>query len=554
MDLLITIVTLLVAIYAVIPRERQLDLRLRINPFDRVLVLTGSLAILYLEFYAFCSSRGWGFPRSWPTGVTPRHAMYLVMLGVAIFLWVRIRFSHLTRGKIQQFRELVEQLYWSESFSELLTLVQEHLKELFRIHDSHFFLIRLRGRLESFSGHRLDLGELVERFQNASGQPRDTAAPKKTNQLLHRLRSLGVSVARPLASTAAKFLPDDTRAQGTARDIIRGIFLSPRFVAALVRTRPYLGLEIIREAAHCQERFEFVDVYLTELMRATQSALYGELRNNQNCDKYRYHLSGSNRLLYFFLADIRIAKDNGIYKPIGEFAIAHLHEIGRDNESDPYNLAMTDFEEVGAWRSPLFAAIRFFDIMVKEGLFQGIDWHMWLYYTPHFVEGIARNYRVVDPAADPTAEWPIRYSFLLYQVFSAMRDWVMGLEDVPRGQANAALRSTHTDLENGNIPKSSILALAQCSRHVLESDQIGDRLKQSLMDIVFGLYFDLRAEADFEGYATVLRKALSAGGLYRRCPDAKYHDALVRALEAEKSEYFIKHPQNHVEELEASLS
>jgi hypothetical protein len=162
-------------------------------------------------------------------------------------------------------------------------------------------------------------------------------------------------------------------ARGIARDIIRGILLSPRFVNPLVRTRPYFGLEIIREAARCQERFDFVDVYLTELMRDTQSALYAELRNNQNCDTYRYRIPDSNRLLFFFMSDIRVAEGNGIYKPIGDFTVAHLHEISRDHESDPYNLAMTDFEKVGAWRSPLFAAIRFFDIMVREGLFQGIE-------------------------------------------------------------------------------------------------------------------------------------------------------------------------------------
>lgn len=114
MDLLITIITLLVAVYAVIPRVRQLDLRLRINVLDRLLVLVGSFAILYLEFNEFCSTRGWVVNKPWPTGITPRHAMYLVMFAVTLILWVRIRFSRLTRGKIQEFRELVEQLYWSE--------------------------------------------------------------------------------------------------------------------------------------------------------------------------------------------------------------------------------------------------------------------------------------------------------------------------------------------------------------------------------------------------------------------------------------------------------
>ncbi|MFZ0636668.1 MAG: hypothetical protein WA755_09160 [Candidatus Acidiferrales bacterium] len=519
MDLLITIFALLVAIYAVIPRERQLDLRLQIGLPDRVLVSVGSLAILYLEFNEFCTVHGWTFKGPWPSGITPRNAMYLVMAAVTIILWIRIKFSRLTKGKIQEFRELVEQSYWSESYGELLTLLRMHLRQLFKISESQSLLLRLRSRLKPLSGEELDPNS-VERLIVALGQVDPAAPPKERKWLAQAFRNFCASALRPLVSGAFKLIPDTDKARAIARDIIRGILLSPKFASALTRTRPYLGLEIIREAAHSQDRGEFVDVYLQELMRNTQSALYAELRNNQNCGQFRYHLSDSNRLLCFFLSDVKVAEDNRIYKPIGDFAVAYLRDLGRNPGSDPYNIAMdSDFEKVGVWSSPLFVTIRFFDIMVKEALFQGIEWHMWLYYMPLLVEGIVRNYRLVDPNADPTGDRPIRYSFLLHEVFSAMRDWVAGLEGVPHGQANATLKRTRADHENGNIPKSSILALSQCSRRVLESDHISDRLKRSLMDIVFTLYFDLRADPDFEGYATVLREALSVGGFYRRRRD-----------------------------------
>ncbi|HET8924932.1 MAG TPA: hypothetical protein VFN26_18275 [Candidatus Acidoferrum sp.] len=109
-------------------------------------------------------------------------------------------------------------------------------------------------------------------------------------------------------------------------------------------------------------------------------------------------------------------------RPVGDFAIAYLGELARDHGADPYNRAMRDFEETRVWQSLIFAVIRFFDIMVREALFQGIEWHMWLYYMPLFVKGIARDYRVDDPLADPDDEWPIRYSFRLYESFSVMRD------------------------------------------------------------------------------------------------------------------------------------
>ena len=257
--------------------------------------------------------------------------------------------------------------------------------------------------------------------------------------------------------------------------------------------------------------------------------------------------------MHFFLSDAKVAYDNGIYKPIGDFAVAYLDELARDHGADPYNRAMGDFEKVGAWQSPIFTSIRFFDIMVKEALFQGIEWHMWLYYMPLLVEGMARNYRVDDPLADPDDEWPIRYSFLLYQSFSAMRDWIMAIEDVPQTQANVKLKSTRADHENGNIPKSSILALSECSRFVLESDYIGSRQKQYLMNMVFEMYFDLRSSKDFEEYAVALRTAVSQGGFFRRRADGKFRTALIGAFSENKSEYLIKHADAHVYELEAAL-
>jgi hypothetical protein len=179
---------------------------------------------------------------------------------------------------------------------------------------------------------------------------------------------------------------------------------------------------------------------------------------------------------------------------------------------------------------------------------------MWLYYMPSVVEGIVRNYRFVDVAADPIGEWPIRYSFLLHEIFSAHCDWVMALEEVPPGQPNATLSSTNNDHENGNIPKSSILSLAQCSRRVIESDHISERLKRDLMNLVFRLYLDLRGQAEFAGYAMVLLKAISDGGFYRRKPDIKYRDAVLHAFLAEEHEYLIKYPEDHVDKLRASLT
>jgi hypothetical protein len=146
--------------------------------------------------------------------------------------------------------------------------------------------------------------------------------------------------------------------------------------------------------------------------------------------------------------------------------MSHLDELARDHTNDPYNRAAEDFHDVGSWHSPIFIGTRLFDIMVKEALFQGMQWHMWLYYMPLIVKRIVRNYRLGDPLADETDEFPLQYSLLLYEIFSCLTDWVSAVENVPAGQPNVVLKSTAPEHENDNIPKSSILALANCAYYV----------------------------------------------------------------------------------------
>lgn len=456
MDLLITILTLLAAVYAVVPRDRQLDLNLRLGSIEWSILGVGFVAVIYLEFYDFVAAHGWVLKEPWLPGITPRNSIYLVILVVTVVLWIRLRFfAHLTMARVNKFRELVEELFWSERYGELLTLLQRHLKELLRIYHLDFWRPRIRTWLESFATFpKLDpklFQELLEAVKVAPGVPGKSSRGKS---LLDRpLRLLP-----RLAPYVVRLMPSYEKSEQTARDIVRGIFLSPRFVSALARTRPYFGIEIIRAMTKCQERFDFVEFYLRELIREPQSILYGELFNNQNCGVHRYDLSSSNRLLYFLLSDTRAAKDNHVYKPIGDFAITHLRELGRDHNSDPYNRAWDpDFYSQGKWNSPLFATIRFFDIMVKEALFQGTEWHMWLYYFPDIVKGMARNYTLVDPQTDIDGEWPIIYSYLLYEAFAAMAAWVIAAEEVPADQPNGKLKSTRLSMRITTSPRAAYL-------------------------------------------------------------------------------------------------
>ena len=261
-------------------------------------------------------------------------------------------------------------------------------------------------------------------------------------------------------------------------------------------------------------------------------------------------------MIFFFFAKAQVAYDNEVYRPVGDYTLSLLDQLARDRASDSNCFAMDhDFEEFGSWHSPLFAAIRFFDIMVSEALYQGIEWHMWLYYFPLIIEKCVRNYRLEDPLIEPEAEWPNRYSYLIYRAFDAMCDWIRAVSEVDPTQANIVLHSARARHENGNIPKSAILALSMSLRSVLESNAVTDKFKAYLADMAFCLYFELRASANQGQYASVLAEAISQGGTYRRRPDDVYRSALLQAYARESREYEIKYEyRDYVHDLETAIS
>lgn len=159
-------------------------------------------------------------------------------------------------------------------------------------------------------------------------------------------------------------------------------------------------------------------------------------------------------------------------------------------------------------------AISFFDIMVTRALLQGVEWHMDLYYFPQFVKSIIRNYKP-HPSVDLLKEHPTRYSKFLYRIFKAYEDWVLAIKHLPvPRQSNVVLNSTSNHHENGNIPKSSLIALGFSLEYLLFTENISERFKEYLMDIVFRFYFELRKDPLTEDYGKVLFSILKGQGMF----------------------------------------
>ncbi len=271
---------------------------------------------------------------------------------------------------------------------------------------------------------------------------------------------------------------------------IKEKLLDRQFITYIANFKPYFGLRIIIDTELDFFIHEFADLYFEALLRNKDSALYREMENNQNLSRlHRYSIPETNRIICSFFSNISLAKDLEVYRPIGEGVINILNEQQK-KERDVYNEYQEEYiGERQTFDNPIFIGIRFFDIMIMESIYQKVDWHMWLYYYSHFVDKICKNYRI-DEYSQPETEFPNTYSYLLHEIISNLRHWIELIED-DTAEVQQKLEHVNCSHENDNILKSSIICLVQCSHHILDTDAIPYRFKQSLTNIVFKLYFKL---------------------------------------------------------------
>ena len=322
MDLVITVIALVATVLAIVPRSRRLDLQVRFKPLDWALAVLAVLVALFLQFYDFFHAHiSHLAPKEcWPEGLTPANATYIDILSFAIILGARLYLAKLTRRKMAAYRDLIEELYWDKKFGELITLLQAHLQSLFRIYEGDYFLPKLRARLNPL--HFLTNPVYLSSELTGESKPSPLRWVKALRRwlldssIIFQLRRACFRVVNRIERSDESYLH--------AAEIIHGVFLAPRFIAALAQTRPYLGLDIIKASSNKFERAAFLDAFLKELLRDSHSVFFREIENNQNVSQGRYEIPETNRLLHYFLGDPRVAEKLGVYKPIGDFLISFL--------------------------------------------------------------------------------------------------------------------------------------------------------------------------------------------------------------------------------------
>jgi len=510
---LLTFAGLIVAAYSLLSPVQRRELSLRLNWVDWMVVLLSIVGIHYLMFY---DSDPLAIQKAFSLGWEARQRgeyAYWVLFAGTMFVWLRIRFFALQGADIGKLYSLAEELLNAGKYSELASLMDYHFDRLVKIHKAKEWKVQAKRIIE--------VAVLPDKHIK-----RYMLWPNKKSLLGNKLRSYLYPRLKPII----RRLPDESAATLAVEELFTYVFLRKPFAIEISKVHPYFALKLFSLPNVRTEMF--LEAYFEALLQNKHSILYFEIRNCQTLAPgpvHRYLVETSNKLLFSSLSNLQIAQDIKIYRLLSEPILSKLTWLHKHPEEDDYNSEPENTDEL-ILESEIALAIRFFDIMVLEAINQDYEWHMWLYYFRHFTDGICKNYRPVAKYVDLEAEFPTKYSYLLYEIISTLCGWVRTIEDLPAAQKNTVLKNLRPDTENGNPIKCSILCLAQCLRTVLITASIPKKFKDYLTGCVVNLYFDLAKNQKCEKYAEVLFNSLNTPRLYDQSYDSVYFGHLISGI------------------------
>jgi hypothetical protein len=530
LDGFLTFLGLIAASLAVTSPVARLQLRMaavRLIAFS--VLLFG--ATLYLEFFDLvgmpCPDLVGGLcPLVDKAGpVTPQQVAFLAVitwLAVLAHAWLRPKVNLRTLPTLHR---LVERLVETRSHSDLIDLLEPHLDLIDACASGN---LPFQLRRANLVGEYASLGLIVTDglppylFEGVEGV--DEPSPPTS---LQKLVGAIAGVPRRLKRQYGLLLPERAWARSAATAVLNALLRSPRVVAFISEYRPRFGAQLLLFRSHSVT--DFADDFLDWQICHRESSLYTEVRNLDGPRDVAYPLYEDSPVLQALFADSEVARRLAPYQPIGERIIALLKPANGADYPAQLNMPHDrDWDDHGRWNDPLFVGIRFFDVMVRAAVRDGVEWHMWLYYMTHIAESVENNYD--ESQGDQDREFPTRAGALLSDMVEVVSDWIALANRVPEGSPHRIPDNDRVDAENGNIPKSAAIALGQCLNKLLLSDRISSRVKSAFVRTAISAIEDLPRDPPESGRLrrVTIASVATGGGLSR---EAEYRERLADIVE-----------------------
>lgn len=133
---LLTIMGIVAAAWAIIPRTRLLQISLNLSWIDWTLTGFALLLANYLTFEPLLSSFNLYYSIGpWLPGLDSASATYLIFLAWLTYACLRSRFGRLPRSNTKKLKELVDRLIATRQYDELSLIIENQLDKIIQISD-----------------------------------------------------------------------------------------------------------------------------------------------------------------------------------------------------------------------------------------------------------------------------------------------------------------------------------------------------------------------------------------------------------------------------------
>ncbi|MBN3760726.1 hypothetical protein [Burkholderia sp. Ac-20365] len=482
---LLTILGVVAAVWALISPTSKLRLRFCLAWGDWLVGSTVLLLVHYLVFAPALERLGLYYSLGpWKWQIDSSSAVYLLMLSLALYFFWRTRSPKLVRSKIHVFHELIENLYLTKRYDELVLLVEPQLPRLILMAQQQPLLARWIDHLQ---------------------EPQTNLAAYLLGEK-PRAKSTWRQTCITALKTVKSWSIGHAKANARAHEVLLNLVLSPDLTTHLAVAHPYFGLQFLRTDEAI--RSEFINSYIDALLDTPTSRLYVELKNNQNLmSGSRLFIPDNNRLLRFFFSDAAAAIMYGLDEAIGDAVLRRLDEdrrlVGRLNEP------LGSYYDFGRFRCPINSGITLYEIMVHEGIHQGLQDHMWLHYFGHFAEKILKQMGT-PPDDDSYQEWPTPFHYHLYRLVSIAADWAEQCQHIDSSEIPEQTR----DIKNFDrfyISKEATKLLGSLLQDIIPSEKLSMSFKTYLLDVALRCHINLQANRQLIDIASSLKTAVISG-------------------------------------------
>lgn len=528
-EAILTVITVVLAVLAIIPPERSQDLRIRLGGSAILVVKVAAGLVLYWSLLEPMHAFPWldRTPRviPWLDGWDPASSSLAILLvATGYCLWTYGK--QIPVGRLQQLASVLADALARRRFAECAHLLEAHREAIRNGLNGSFWRSMVRRRL---------FPTAAELHLRALKSPRPDIGASSTDYTSIETSAVSGSTGRVISIPAplkpSRFIQQlvdwAERPTNAAHDIVRMISLAPELVRHIATTNPYLGLSLSQLPSTWLVR-EFSETFARALIADRESIIYRELRRAENLDTNNVpRVDRVEQPLLSALCDDAVHPDGPrmLYTYLDAGIDALRGGAGRALR-DELNQPLGDFFERTRWFSPPFATVYLLEVTALRNAVSGEAQNLNLYVTRTLVDTLLQELR---PTAEVnlTREWPTPTHYLLYECVSLLVDLVVIWRDRPADLPAKKLAEVDEGLPR-ILSAHAIDVLASVMYELLQSKKLDAKFKGYILEVWWRAYWP-KYKSAWAYSGAILERLVRGGGL--QGSDMKHRDGLEEALE-----------------------